>query len=219
MAEDTAQMRARIEQQRDDITHTVDQIGNRVSPSHILARRQDRMRRRLTGWKDAVFGNDEPDFPPPRGDRYGFPVAQRSDVRDYYYDVGGDEGSDGGVRDRVGDAASSAASSVQHAPMAMRRQTRGNPMAAGAIAVGAGWLIGSLLPETASERRAIRRVEPQLAGAASEVKDEARGLVDDLREPAKDAAEHVKDRGRDAADEVKGQANQSAQNVRQRSSS
>jgi ElaB/YqjD/DUF883 family membrane-anchored ribosome-binding protein len=217
MAEDTAQMRARIEQQRDDITHTVDQIGNRVSPSHIVARRQDRMRRRLTGWKDAVFGNDEPDFPPPRGDRYRFPEEQRAAYRTH--DGGDGDRSDAHVRDRVGDAASSVTSTVQHAPTAMRRQTRGNPMAAGAIALGAGWLIGSLLPESRTERRAIHRVEPQLAGAAAEARDEARGLVDDLREPAKDAAEHVKDRGRDAADEVKGQASESTQNVRQHSSS
>jgi ElaB/YqjD/DUF883 family membrane-anchored ribosome-binding protein len=217
MAEDTAQMRARIEQQRDDITNTVDQIGNRVNPSHIVARRQDRMRRRLTGWKDAVFGNDEPDFAPPRGDRYRFPEEQRAAYRTH--DGGDGDRSDAHVRDRVGDAASSVTSTVQHAPTAMRRQTRGNPMAAGAIALGAGWLIGSLLPESRTERRAIHRVEPQLAGAAAEARDEARGLVDDLREPAKDAAEHVKDRGRDAADEVKGQASESTQNVRQHSSS
>jgi hypothetical protein len=216
MAEDTAQMRARIEQQRGEITHTVDQIGNRVSPSHIVARRQDRMRRRLTGWKDAVFGNDEPDFPPPRGSRYLYDGEQRSAYRERDF---GDEGSDGGTRERLGDAASHATSSVQHAPDAMRRQTRGNPMAAGAIALGAGWLIGSLLPESRTERRAIQRVEPQLAGAATEARDEAKGLADDLREPAKDAAERVKDRGRDAADDVKGQANQSAQHVRQSSNS
>ncbi len=217
MAEDTAQMRAHIDQQRDDISHTVDQIGNRVSPSHIVARRQDRMRRRITGWKDAVFGNDEPDFPPPRGDRYRYPGQQGWDGGyGYGYGAGGDGGeSDGGARERLGDAASS----VQHAPSAMRRQTRGNPMAAGAIALGAGWLIGSLLPETRSERRAIRRVEPQLAEAASEAKDEARNLADDLREPAKDAANQVKDSGKHAADDVKGQANQSAQNVKQRSGS
>jgi hypothetical protein len=217
MAEDTAQMRARIEQQRNDITHTVDQIGNRVSPSHIVARRQDRVRRRLTGWKDAVFGNDEPDFPPPRGSRYLYAGEQRSAYRPH--DLGDDDGSNGGARERLGDAASHATSSVQHAPDAVRRQTRGNPMAAGAVALGAGWLIGSLLPESRAERRAIQRVEPQLAGAAAEARDEAQGLADDLREPAKDAANRVKDRGRDAADEVKGQASQSTQNVRQSSNS
>jgi gas vesicle protein len=198
MAQDTDQMRARIEQQRTDITHTVDQIGNRVNPSHIVARRQDRMRRRLTGWKDAVFGNDEPDFMPPRGDQPRFPEQPDSD---------------GGMRDRFGEATSNATSTVQHAPSAVRRQTRGNPMAAGAIAVGAGWLIGSLLPESRSEQRAVHRIEPQLAEAAAEAKHEAQGLAQDLKEPAKDAATHVKDAGSSAVGDVKERASQSAGKV------
>lgn len=223
MAEDTAQMRAQIDEQRDNITHTVDQIGNRVSPSHIVARRQDRMRRRITGWKDTVFGNDEPDFPAPRGDRY--PFAGEPGWNGGYgngngqTDLGNRDESGGGARERLGEAASSASSTVQHAPRAVRRQTRGNPMAAGAIALGAGWLIGSVLPETRSERRAVRRVEPELAAAAAEVTDEARNLADDLREPAKDAADQVKDSGKHAAEDIKDQASQSAQNIKEQSSS
>ena len=181
---DTEQMRERIDRQRDEIGHSVDQ-----------------------------FGNDEPDFPPPRGERYRYPGELRSPYRDT--DVSATDESDGGARERMGEAASS----VQHAPTAIRRQTRGNPMAAGAIALGAGWLIGSLLPESRSERRAVQRVEPQLAGAAAEARDEARALAEDLREPARDAADQVKDRGRDAARDVEDQANQSARNVRQSSRS
>lgn len=198
-ATDTDQMRTRIEQQRAGISHTVDQIGNRVTPSHIMARRQDRMRRRLTIWRDNVFGNDEPDFAPPRTNWYG---AEQSD-------------SEPGVRERMGDAASDAASTAQEAPETVRRQTRGNPLAAGAIALGAGWLIGSLLPESGAERRAVQRVEPQLKQAASEVQDEAQGLADDLREPAKEAATQVKETGADAAQEVKEQGRQSAERTKQ----
>jgi hypothetical protein len=73
MAEDPDQMRARIDHQRSEITQTVDEIGNRVSPSHIVARRQDRMRRRLTDWRDLVFGNDEPDYSARGDDRHRFP--------------------------------------------------------------------------------------------------------------------------------------------------
>jgi hypothetical protein len=50
----------------------------------------------------------------------------------------------------VGDAASSAASSVVETASstgaAARRRTAGNPLAAGLIAFGAGWLVSSLLP-------------------------------------------------------------------------
>jgi hypothetical protein len=200
MAEDPEQMRARIEQQRGEITHTVDQIGNRVSPSHIVARRQDRMRRRFTDWRDLVFGNDQPDYRRRDDDRYRFPA---------------NPDSDSGMRDRAGEAASHATSAVQQAPSAVRRQTRGNPLAAGAVALGAGWLIGSLLPESRSERRSLQRMQPQLAEAAAEARDEARGLAEDLREPTRQAADNVKGAGSRAADEVKGKADESARNVRQ----
>jgi hypothetical protein len=198
MAQEPDQLKAQIDEQRAEISGTIDQIENRVNPSHVLARRQDRVRRRLTNWKDSVFGNHEPDYPAPRG----YPFAD---------DRGSGNGH--GVGQRVGGIASSASDTVQHAPTAMRRQTRGNPMAAGAIALGAGWLIGSLLPQSRTEQRVVRRVEPQLSDAADTVKDEARALADDLKEPAKQAAEQVKQSGKDAATEVKDHGTHGARDV------
>jgi gas vesicle protein len=200
MAQEPDELRAQIDQQRDEISGTIDQIENRINPSHVLARRQDRVKRRLTGWKDSVFGNDEPDYPTYR-DPYG---ASYSSARD----------DSGGVGQRVGDIASSASDVVQHAPSAVRRQTRGNPMAAGAIALGAGWLIGSLLPESGTERRAVRRIEPQLSDAAATVKQEGKALADDLKEPAKQAAHEVKQAGQDAATEIKDHSTQAAHDVK-----
>ncbi len=64
----------------------------------------------------------------------------------------------------VQDAASTAADAVQQAPQAIRRQTRGNPLAAGLIAFGAGWLVSSLLPAS--------RREQELADQAKQVAQE-----------------------------------------------
>ena len=61
MAQEPDQLRNQLDRQRAEIAGTVDQIENRVNPSHVLARRSDRIKRRVTDWKDAVFGNDEPD--------------------------------------------------------------------------------------------------------------------------------------------------------------
>ena len=202
MAQDQDQLRAQLDQQRAEISDTIDQIENRVRPGHVMARRTDRVKRRLHDWKDSVFGNDEPDYPSPR-------AGYRSPT------VGQTGGSDRGIVHRVGDAASGATDTVQHAPAAVRRQTQGNPMAAGAIALGAGWLIGSLIPESRSERRAIRRVEPQLSDAATTLKHEGQHLVDDLKEPAKRAAEDVKHSGRDAAHATKDQAAQAGRDMRE----
>jgi hypothetical protein len=55
----------------------------------------------------------------------------------------------------VTSAASSVADAASSAPDMARRQTRGNPLAAGLIALGVGWLASSLLPltEAANEIR------------------------------------------------------------------
>ena len=96
----------------------------------------------------------------------------------------------------VQDAASTAAGAVQEAPPAIRRQTRGNPLAAGLIAFGAGWLVSSLLPATRREQEladqakqvAQEKVQPVAQQVAAEVKE-------NLREPAQQAVESVKVHG------------------------
>lgn len=201
MAEDTDQLRDQIDRQRAGISGTVDQIENRVNPTHVLARRQDRIKRRLTDWKDSVFGNDETDYPSPR-DAHRRPPDERPNLAS-----------------RVGDTASGVNDTVQHAPEAVRRQTRGNPMAAGAIALGAGWLIGSLLPESASERRAVQRIEPQLSGAADAVKHEAQQTAEELKDSAQHAADEVKQAGADAANTVKDRSGEAARSVKDQAGS
>lgn len=194
MAHDTDELRAEIEDRRQEITETVEQIENRIVPSRIMARRRDRMRRRMTDWKDAVFGNDEPQYrsawAPPSA------YAAKQDAQD-----------SAGMLGRAGEATThafeSARDGVEHAPEMIRRQTRGNPMAAGVIALGAGWLVGSMLPKTEEERRLARRLEPALAGTASTVAEEGRSLASDLREPIKEAADEVKQTGQEAAGEIR----------------
>ena len=197
MDQEPDQLRRQLDQQRAEIAGKVDQIENRVNPSHVVARRTNEAKRRLTDWKDSIFGNDEPDYRAPRS---GYASTGATD-------------SGTGVGERVGDAMSSATDSVQQAPQVMRRQTRGNPMAAGAIALGAGWLIGSVLPESRSEQRAVRKIEPQLSDAADTLQREGQQLADDLKEPAQQAAEEVKQTGRDAADEVKSHGQEAARDV------
>ena len=205
MAQEPDQLRNQLDRQRAEISGTVDQIENRVNPSHVLARRSDRMKRRVTDWKDTVFGNDQPDYPQPRSrTTYQSPGLASS----------GEQSDSGGMSERVGDAMSSASDTVQQAPQAVRRQARGNPMAAGAIALGAGWLISSLLPESRTEQRAVRKVEPQLSDAADTIKQEGQALADDLKQPAQDTAEQMKQTGRDAATEVKDHGASAARDVK-----
>lgn len=193
MAQEPDQLRHQIDTQRAEISGTVSEIENRVRPSRIAARSTDRLKHRMTGWRHAVFGG-------PDDDRSAYATGYGSVGAGY--GSAGDGSSENGIAHRASDAASSAADTIRHSPDFARRETRGNPLAAGAIALGAGWLVAGLLPESRQERQLVRRAEPKLAEAASAAKSEGAAIVEEMREPAKDAAEHVKDTTKDAARHV-----------------
>jgi hypothetical protein len=132
----------------------------------------------------------------------------------------------GGVASAAGDKVSSAADTVGDAPASIRRGTQGNPLAAGLIAFGAGWLVSSLLPASEPERRladqatdlAREHVVPVARQAAEEVKENLREPVqqaaDSIRSEAADAATTVKDEARSATEDVSGRAQEAQQNLR-----
>jgi gas vesicle protein len=122
-----------------------------------------------------------------------------------------DYGSDGSSGDG---RLSQAADAVSHAPDAIRQQTRGNPLAAGLVAFGAGLLAGSVMPETDVERRAVREAEPQMRRVAEEAKDVARDIGEDVKESAVHQAEELKETAKESAEHVKESAQESGQHVR-----
>jgi len=134
-----------------------------------------------------------------------------------------------GVADDVCCTGSDAASSVGHAPAAAasgaRRRTQGNPLAAGLIALGAGWLVGSMLPASEKEKQAASAVKEKAQPLVEEAKSVAQDTAQELKEPAQQAAQNVKDtaleakdnvtqEGASTAQDVKSQAQSSAQTVR-----
>jgi hypothetical protein len=215
MAQDTDELRARIEEQRMEITGTVEQIENRIMPSRIMARRRDHMRRTLTDWKDAVFGNDEPEYQ----DAWAMYGTGSAAGRYFAHSSGQSSGQhDQGLVGRAGEATShafeSAKENVAQAPQMLRRQTRGNPMAAGVVALGAGWLFGTVLPRTQEERALAQRMEPKLAETAAVVRSEGQALADEMKEPAREAVEQVKHTGQEVASELRDEAKDAASSVR-----
>jgi hypothetical protein len=197
MGEETDQLRREIEATRTDISRDVDALTYKASPSRIVGERVDRTRSRLSSVKDRVFGTA--------------------------VDAGG------ALRDRASSAASTASSTassaagtaadaVTEAPDAVRRRTEGNPLAAGLIAFGVGWLVSSLVPPSEAEKRAAAEVTDaakEHAGPVVEKAKEAAGEVgENLKEPAREAVESVRSTAREGAEEVRGQTTASAQEVR-----
>jgi Protein of unknown function (DUF3618) len=184
MADRTEELREDIERQRQSIGYTVDQIQNRVSPGRITARGRHRVRRWFIDTKDQLMGNDQSDYP---WERWSRDVGEKA----------------GDMSEHAADAMSEVKETVSEAPARLRQKTRGNPMAVGLIAFGGGMLAGTLLPESNIEGRAMRRVEPALASAASEASEISRDIADDLKESAGSSMDKVKDAASAAADNVK----------------
>ena len=105
---------------------------------------------------------------------------------------------------------SAAQDKVSAAPAQLRRQTAGNPLAVGLIAVGVGWLVGSLLPASPAEERAAVKVKE---AAAPAVTSAAKDAAANLQDSAQQAAESVKAAATDAAATVKDETASSAHDV------
>jgi len=142
-------------------------------------------------------------------------------------------GAVSGVKEKVMGTASSAGSStsgaltdragavggtVSDAVSTAKAKAEGNPLAAGVVAFGVGWLVSSLLPASGKEKQAAARMTElakdkgaPLAGeigqaaraVAADVKDPARHAADSVRGSVSEAADTVSDKGRDAVADIR----------------
>lgn len=186
----------------------------------------EQTRRRLSGDVDSLEDKISPSRAVQR--RVVHARGAAGNVRDRV--MGARDSRGPSVADRASSATSSMKESAASAPRVVRRQSQGNPLAAGLLAFAGGWLVSSLLPASHVEEQAAVAVKDQasqLAGpvkeqaqqAAQEVKDNlqepAQQAVQQVKEHATDAAGTVRDDGSAAATEVTGTAKDSAQTVRE----
>lgn len=174
------EIRRDIERTRGNLSRDVNALGEAVQPGNVARRQAQKVGGAAADLRDSikerVMGSDDP------------------------YDASP------GIGDRVGEATSGMGDRAQDAQQAVRRKAQGNPLAAGLIALGAGWLVGSMLP--ASER------EQQLARTALDNTDRAQPLVDEVKTVAQDAADHLKQPAQEAVSAVQGSAQSAVDTVR-----
>lgn len=113
----------------------------------------------------------------------------------------------------VGDAAGSVKDAASSAPSALKSRTRGNPVAAGVVAFGLGWLISSLIPASDSEQKAATALKERAQPLTEGVTQAAKDVAGQLQEPLQQAAAEVKSTATDAASTVKDEATSGAQDV------
>jgi ElaB/YqjD/DUF883 family membrane-anchored ribosome-binding protein len=204
MTKDADQIREEIRVTRGELSSDVNALADSVKPGNVAKRQAGKVRGAAVSAKERVMGS-APDI----GSARESASARASDA------VSG-----------VSDAASSAGDAVASSPDLVRTKTQGNPLAAGLIAFGAGWLIASLIPASERERQAATavkdNVEPlkeEVASAARQVGEElrepAQQAVDSVRETASEAVENTKQAGTSATGQVKGEAQDAAGTVQE----
>jgi len=233
-ASDPEEIRRQIELTQANISNDVDALTEKVTPKKIVERRVDRARDTATRLKDKVMGTHTSTHGGIQSaagnvaDRVsGTASSATASVQDAASSASATvQDAASSASATVQDAASTAAGAVQETPAAIRRQTRGNPLAAGVIAFGAGWLISSLLPASSREQEladqakqvAQERVQPVVQQVAGEVGDNlrepAQQAVASVKSTAQDAGQTVVDEGRSAAQGVQGRAQDATETVR-----
>src|SRR3954464_14430283 len=166
MSQTPEEIRADIEATRGRLGTDVDAVAEKVTPSKIMQRKTERVKGKLGRAKDRIMGSAE-------------------DAKDRVMGSTGDAGhSFQSTAQDVGHSLQSTAhdvgETVSDVPHQIARKTSGNPLAAGLIAFGVGWLVSSLIPSTQAEQQ-----------AASTLKEKAQPLVEEVKEEVKDSARQI----------------------------
>jgi uncharacterized protein YjbJ (UPF0337 family) len=220
-------IRRQIEDTRRDLSYDVDALNEKVNPARVMDRRVEHAKGRFVRAKDRVMGGVNTGTSQAQGTAHNaMGTAQNA--------MGSVQDAASSAAGSVQGAASSAASAVQEAPDQIVRQTQGNPMAAGLIAFGVGWLVSSLLPASQKETQlaqqaetAVREhkdalLEPAKQAAqemGEQLKPAAQDAMESVKSTAQDAAGTVKDQGQSAVQDVQGQAQDSKETVQSQASS
>ncbi|MET0764655.1 MAG: DUF3618 domain-containing protein [Blastococcus sp.] len=213
-------IRRQIEDTRRELSYDVDALNEKVNPARVVDRRVTAAKGRITSVKEKVMGSAQD-------------TGQTAQYRAQHA-AGTVQDAASSAAGSVQDAASSAASAVQQAPDTVIRQTQGNPLAAGLIAFGVGWLVSSLLPASEKEKQLAQQAESAVKEhkdtllepakqAAQEIGDQlkpaAQQAVEEVKSTAQHAAETVKEEGKSAAADVQGQAEQAKSSVTSKATS
>lgn len=103
----------------------------------------------------------------------------------------------------VGSAGEDAGGKLHDAPGTVANKARGNPMAAGLIAFGAGLLLSSLVPGSEKEREMVHTLKEKAEPLTEELTSAAKDIAADMKEPAAEAVENLKASARDSAESLK----------------
>jgi hypothetical protein len=179
------ELRREIEQTRMGMSENLDAIGDRVSPGRIVERRTNRMRNGASSLRERVMGA---------------PAAVGSTLSDHTPSTVGVSG---------------AGEALRSAPETARSTAQGNPLLAGAVAFGAGFVAAAVFKGSDAEARAASTLQEKAQPLKEEAQSVAREVASGLQEPAQQAAQSLKETATSGAESVKEAAQSSAQQTKE----
>ncbi|WP_432561669.1 DUF3618 domain-containing protein [Kineococcus sp. SYSU DK003] len=190
MAEEPEQLKHDIEGTRSQLSADLDALSDKISPSNVAHRQVEAAKASVAGVRDRIMGSAH-------------------DAAD----------SVKGAADSVKGAASSSGDAAGGGVAKAKSKAQGNPLAAGVIAFGAGWLLSSLFPASAKETEATRALVETAKDKGQPLLQEAKSMASEvgssLGEHAKEAAAQVKETAQDAAGTVQEDARSAAGTVQE----
>ena len=193
-------LRAEIARTRAELSDNVDTLTETANPKSIAHRQAGKVKGAARGVREHLMGT--PDDPTDTGS-----IGERAAaVKDR---ATGTVGS-------VQDGGSGALDAVTDAPRQVQRRTRGNPLAAGLIAFGAGMLFSSLIPASEKEREAADALKTKAEPLTTELTEAAKEVAEGLKAPAQEAMENVKATAAQATDHVKAEGQGAVDDVKYR---
>ncbi|MCW2134236.1 DUF3618 domain-containing protein [Arthrobacter sp. VKM Ac-2550] len=191
MSQSPEEIREDIERTRAELGSDVDALAEKVTPSSIAHRQGQKVRDKMNQVKTSIMGAAD---------------NTTGSAKSGMHEAG----------ESVSHTAQHAGETVQNAPHQVAEKTRGNPMAAGLIAFGAGMLISSLIPASQKEQQAATALKEKAEPLKTELTDAAKQVAQDMKGPAQEAMESVKSSAQDAAGRVKEESAGAASDVKER---
>lgn len=197
IARTRGEMSETIEALEERLAETKESVVDRVSPKRVWHRKTAGVRQRLDDMSNSIAEVTG---------RTGNQMAQgKSKVRGQVQEVAGRaEGTAG----QLGEQARAAGPAV-------RQRAESNPLAAGLVAVGAGFLVAAILPPSERERQAAQRVQSQLEPLKQQAGEIGKQMAGELQQVAQQGVEQVKGRANEAVEQVKQESSSSAQQVKE----
>lgn len=175
---------------RDAVRADMDQLNDAVSPKAVISTQVDKVKHGAAAIKDRLMGAPDSE-------------AAKSKVADLA----------GTAQDTTSAAAAKLSEAARSAPDTVRARTQGNPLAAGVVAVGVGWLLSSLAPATSAEKHAAQQLESNADSVLDPLADSAKTIAGNLQQPAQDAATGVQNAAGDAVSDTIEHAKSATSNV------